>query len=367
MIYLNKWLKEIIAAINNLGGQGTLEEIYSEVAMTKSLDLNSYKDWKSQIRKNIYLHSSDCDIFKGSPGSDKDIFYSVDGKGTGKWGIRKVDAQSSIFPFVLNTEYKRSNIHDSLGGNRQRGISSSRDNPMIFIFSGQGGKLYGYEDGWKDENTYLYTGEGQIGDQEFAEGNKALRDHLDSRKDVFLFEKNENNGLYKFEGQLTLVGYHFGAGPDKFGNSRRLIIFEFVRNENITVKTEEISTLVETDRLEELRLLATESSSINTYTMKEKKQITRKRSAAIKKYALVRSEGICEACHQVAPFYTKEGHPFLEVHHLYRLSDGGMDHPENVAAICPNCHRRVHYGSDNVEYNKKLITTITTKEKLLET
>lgn len=92
MVYLNKWLKEIIAAINNLGGEGMLEEIYSEVAMTKSLDLSPYKDWKSQIRKNLYLHSSDCDIFKGTPGDDKDIFYSVNGKGTGKWGIRKVNA-----------------------------------------------------------------------------------------------------------------------------------------------------------------------------------------------------------------------------------------------------------------------------------
>jgi 5-methylcytosine-specific restriction protein A len=272
---------------------------------------------------------------------------------------------SSIFPFVSNTDYKRSDIHDSLGGNRQRGISSSKDNPMIFIFSGKEGKLYGYEDGWKDELTFFYTGEGQIGDQEFKEGNKALRDHIDNGKDVFLFEKNDNNGLYKFEGQLTLIGYHYGKGLDKIGNTRRLIIFEFVRTEKIKVKTEDISKLIETNSLEDLRKLAVVSSSVNSYTINEKKQIIRKRSAAIKKYALVRSEGICEACNQVAPFSTMEGQPFLEVHHLYRLSDGGIDHPENVAAICPNCHRRVHYSNDKVEYNNKLISIINDKEKLL--
>ncbi|MFC1652495.1 HNH endonuclease [Planctomycetota bacterium] len=37
---------------------------------------------------------------------------------------------------------------------------------------------------------------------------------------------------------------------------------------------------------------------------------------------------------------------FLEVHHLFRLADDGPDIPDNVAAICPNCHRELHYGAD---------------------
>ncbi|WP_240189853.1 DUF4145 domain-containing protein [Bacillus sp. P14.5] len=44
---------------------------------------------KSQVRKNIYLHSSDCEIFKGEDGDDTDLFFSIDGKGKGRWGIRK--------------------------------------------------------------------------------------------------------------------------------------------------------------------------------------------------------------------------------------------------------------------------------------
>ncbi|WP_257468998.1 hypothetical protein [Bacillus sp. D386] len=42
----NNWLKEIIAAINNLGGEGTLEEIYKEFSEGKSIKLSSYTDWK---------------------------------------------------------------------------------------------------------------------------------------------------------------------------------------------------------------------------------------------------------------------------------------------------------------------------------
>ncbi|WP_139891601.1 HNH endonuclease [Bacillus sp. D386] len=236
---------------------------------------------------------------------------------------------------------------------------------MIFIFSGKEGKIYGYEDGWNNEGTYVYTGEGQVGDQVFKEGNKALRDHVENGKDVFLFEKNDKNGLYRFDGQLTLIGHHFDGGPDKFGNMRRVIIFNFANIKQINPDTEVISNIIETNDLEELRKIAQKSNFINTHSIKERKQIIRKRSAAVKKYALVRSKGICEACNQGAPFFTIEDQPLLEVHHLYRLSDGGIDHPENVAAICPNCHRRVHYGNDKIEYNNKLISIINKKEKLL--
>jgi len=36
--------------------------------------------------------------------------------------------------------------------------------------------------------------------------------------------------------------------------------------------------------------------------------------------------GVCESCLQPAPFHGKKG-PYLEVHHVHRLSDGGPDHP----------------------------------------
>ncbi|WP_373273521.1 HNH endonuclease [Vibrio parahaemolyticus] len=47
--------------------------------------------------------------------------------------------------------------------------------------------------------------------------------------------------------------------------------------------------------------------------------------------------------------------PYLEVHHLTRLADGGADCPENVIALCPTCHRRAHYSIDNQEFNEKLL------------
>ena len=61
---------------------------------------------------------------------------------------------------------------------------------------------------------------------------------------------------------------------------------------------------------------------------------------------LVRAEGVCERCKCKAPFQrAKDGTPYLEVHHRVRLASGGVDSLENAIALCPNCHREVHYGA----------------------
>lgn len=63
---------------------------------------------------------------------------------------------------------------------------------------------------------------------------------------------------------------------------------------------------------------------------------------------LERANGICERCKAPAPFYRKkDGSPFLEVHHKTRLADGGEDTVSNAVALCPNCHRELHFGKHN--------------------
>lgn len=43
-----------------------------------------------------------------------------------------------------------------------------------------------------------------------------------------------------------------------------------------------------------------------------------------------------------APFQDSMGNPFLESHHIDWLSREGKDSIENVMALCPNCHRKMH-------------------------
>ncbi|MFG6208084.1 HNH endonuclease [Pseudomonas retamae] len=69
------------------------------------------------------------------------------------------------------------------------------------------------------------------------------------------------------------------------------------------------------------------------------------------------AEGICEGCGNAAPF-EKAGQPFLEVHHVKHLAQGGSDLPSNVVALCPNCHQRCHHSCDREEFTLSLYKKI---------
>ncbi|WP_340392868.1 HNH endonuclease signature motif containing protein [Paenibacillus sp. FSL E2-0190] len=71
-----------------------------------------------------------------------------------------------------------------------------------------------------------------------------------------------------------------------------------------------------------------------------------KRNPDVIAEALVRANGVCEKCKKPAPFRKAvDGSLYLEVHHKIRLADGGEDTVNNAIAVCPNCHRELHFGS----------------------
>lgn len=73
--------------------------------------------------------------------------------------------------------------------------------------------------------------------------------------------------------------------------------------------------------------------------------IAYKRNADVIQEVLNRANGECEECKKPAPFIrASNGKPFLEVHHVIMLSKGGEDTVDNALAVCPNCHRELHFG-----------------------
>jgi 5-methylcytosine-specific restriction protein A len=70
------------------------------------------------------------------------------------------------------------------------------------------------------------------------------------------------------------------------------------------------------------------------------------RDPFVKAWVLSNAEGKCEACQLPAPFHRTDGTPYLEVHHLIPLSEGGSDTISNTLAVCPNCHRKLHFSLD---------------------
>jgi 5-methylcytosine-specific restriction protein A len=88
-------------------------------------------------------------------------------------------------------------------------------------------------------------------------------------------------------------------------------------------------------------------------------EVTRyKRDPEVVAWVEEQADGECECCDSPAPFENERGSPYLEVHHVLRLADGGPDTVANAVAVCPNCHRELHYGSRKSELAKALVEKI---------
>lgn len=82
--------------------------------------------------------------------------------------------------------------------------------------------------------------------------------------------------------------------------------------------------------------------------------ITYARDESVKDWVLNRADGVCEACSHPAPFLDAAKKPFLEVHHVRPLAEGGSDTVTNTVALCPNCHRELHYGQNRLAIRQVL-------------
>lgn len=82
------------------------------------------------------------------------------------------------------------------------------------------------------------------------------------------------------------------------------------------------------------------------------------RDPAVKAWVLQQSKGFCEQCGENAPFLIIGGDPYLEVHHVIPLSSSGADTISNCVALCPNCHRALHYSENSKELIEMLYKRI---------
>ena len=91
---------------------------------------------------------------------------------------------------------------------------------------------------------------------------------------------------------------------------------------------------------------------------RETKVVEYDRDPNVKAWVLKNADGVCEYCQKEAPFMTRSGIPYLEVHHVRRLSDNGSDTMQNTVALCPNCHKEIHYGEQRQIIQERLYNTI---------
>lgn len=78
------WVEDIVTALQQLGGVGTLQEIYQEIEKIRE-PARRPRTWKAIVRAMLERYSSDSAMFQGT-----DLFYSVEGIGSGAWGLRSL-------------------------------------------------------------------------------------------------------------------------------------------------------------------------------------------------------------------------------------------------------------------------------------
>lgn len=257
--------------------------------------------------------------------------------------------------------YRREDLHRRFGGNRYSGIVASVREPVVLLFHTEEPAQQFYRDGFEAKGVYWYSGEGTTGNMTWNAANRAVRDHADRGMDLLLFERAQRQGgLWRFLDVMHCIGFKKEKRSDKVGGEREAIVFALApldwisAGDGIDLSKEAGDVPLEPD--------AVLSLDDREVSVSVRLQNLYRRSSVVRAHAFARAGGVCEACKRPAPFATASGQLFLEVHHIDRLADGGPDRVDRVAAICPNCHRRCHYGADAAAYNQSLRAHIAVRE-----
>jgi len=232
----------------------------------------------------------------------------------------------------------------------QGGMRRSHETNTLVLVSNHVKSIY--DDKWKGDVLH-YTGMGSKGDQslEFMQ-NKTLNESRETNIEVHLFEVFEEK-KYFYQGKVRLKSnsYH-ESQTDENGETRKVWMFplEILDNKpsRIDFKIIESVRLAKEKKVSKISSMAlkqmVESQPKSKPSKRTTSSVTFVRDEKIVKYALLRANGVCELCDKNAPFLKKDGSPFLEVHHIDFMKNNGNDLIDNVSALCPNCHRKMHHG-----------------------
>lgn len=282
-------------------------------------------------------------------------------------------------PFVIDQEYERSCLLEFIGSRQmQSGVLWGREEPgcLICTSGGGGSKKAGYSDERLSDGTWWYFGQGRMADQSLK--NTANSKLSSGQFSILLFTTRELTArevaargtyrkLFSYCGQFNVSGFEQFVPSEGRRQGDKLLRFRLlpIGDDRYNYYSDQSRVVLGTSGgLREMQLRLT---SLVSHKSEPRISLTeyRSRSAAVHLYALLRSNGKCEACGFLAPFVRPDGRAFLEVHHLTRLADEGLDLPLNVAALCPNCHRRAHYSVDRKEFGEKLQSEIELKEGVI--
>lgn len=260
-----------------------------------------------------------------------------------------ISYRMAIPPFLQKgKKYSTTELVEHFGGNKQHGIIYSRSQNVILAISG--GVKYKDRPDENNPGIFLYHGSGEKGDQDPNDarvGNRQLKDSVKNHTTVFLFEKPKKGDKCKFIDEVQLIKEPYYDPDDAPGNRKLIYPLRY------------LSVMSMDDLVEAIKDVSDDELIRIVHTKPKKKSVTTTqydRDPYVVLYALRRSKGMCDLCEKDAPFQRKDGTPYLEVHHIVPLSEGGEDSWNNACSLCPNCHRKMHIvkDADDIQKLKKV-------------
>lgn len=141
-------------------------------------------------------------------------------------------AQPKEWSLLRGQKILRTKLHDRYSGIRQGGIAPSRKTNNIFLFTDDySNNEHGYErDYWVDDFTFLYCGDGQVGNQQFRRRNLQVLNHVRDGRKLRLF--SPVSGMVTYLGELKIDSenpYEIVDGIGRDGMPRKVIMFRLHR------------------------------------------------------------------------------------------------------------------------------------------
>ena len=256
---------------------------------------------------------------------------------------------TSVSDFIVGETYPTSQIHIFAGSYDMRAggmfvlEAEGRPSAVVIKATLKGGK---YPNDWLEPHErlkyYLKSRSENFG-EEFKENAAILKN---PSIPILTFTRHEKGSPFVYEGEFRFDRIHRETDGSKW--------FELVRSDVDKKEAWVVRERLESELADEISEAKSRSAADRNERISVAPKLPRKvrvistgfvRNADVIAEVLERADGICEYCGGPAPFKrATDGTPYLEVHHVKPLADGGYDTVDNAVAICPNCHREAHFG-----------------------
>jgi len=284
----------------------------------------------------------------------------------------EITAPALIAPPELRAEFRnRDLISDRFGGASQQGLVRFPGERIVNAFSEPKG---GYADDEPSlQSPFGYRGQGPSGRQSLASpGNRLLESSRIERRPIRYWYRPAG-GNFSFLTWAMVAGRVWVRGVGEDGAARVEINWQLLpipdeHPENWS--TDAIAALefpvAPEAELSEMPEVASQPSYAELIERLPKApggpprrtrvQIETQRSSVARRAALLRSSGKCEwpDCGGMPAETDKHGAPILQVDHIADLAKGGPDRPENMIALCPNCHAVKTLGGEPDRWRSRL-------------